>query len=61
MWINTKYTYKDTEGQKLTIETNEDDAVMLEAKDGVFFETEQEFLGFLDELRKKAESLFEEQ
>ena len=60
MWTATRYAYKDTEGQKLTVESNEEGSVIIEAKEGVFFETEQDALDLLDKLKEKIESLFDE-
>jgi len=60
MWTATRHTYKDTEGQKLTVESNEEGSVIIEAKEGVFFETEQDALDLLDKLKEKIESLFDE-
>ncbi len=60
-WISAKHNYRDTEGQTLSIESNEDGAIILESKDGVYFEKEEDFLVFLEKLEEKAKSLFEEE
>ena len=60
MWTQTKVDFKDTEGQHLTLERNDSDGLVLEAKEGVFFETEEEFLCFLETLKEKAEAMYAE-
>ncbi len=60
-WTSGKYIYKDTEGQFLSVEANEDGAIVIEAKDGVYFETEEDFLVFLEKLKEKVASLYEEE
>ena len=60
MWINSKHTYRDGEGNELHVSSTEERGVVIESKEGIFFETEDECLVFLDKLKNKVETLFEE-
>ncbi len=58
MWTQTKVEFIDIEGQRLTLERNELDGLILEAQKGVYFNTYEEFISFLETLKKYAEAMY---
>ena len=55
MWKTSKHTYTDSEGQKLNLEIMENGEIVIEAKDGIFFNSAADCLEFLEQMSKKVE------